>query len=286
MANKRTFIQFLTAFLYNDNLSGFVSGKIWQGPSKSICVPGLNCYSCPGALGSCPLGALQSSLSGVVLRFPFYVLGLLILFGLLLGRVICGWLCPFGLVQELLYKIPSPKLVKNKATRTLTKLKYIIGLLFVIILPLVFLFAVGVGSPAFCKYICPAGTLEAALPLLSTNPFLKQNLGALFNWKLFLLIVTVIASIVVYRPFCRFICPLGAFYSLFNKLSYFGIQVDKLKCTGCDACISKCKMDCVRVGDRECINCGDCIGVCPTSAISLGVKDVCKAAPSKESVNN
>lgn len=286
MANKRTFIQFLTAFLYNGNLSGFVSGKIWQGPSKSICVPGLNCYSCPGALGSCPLGALQSSLSGVVLRFPFYVLGLLILFGLLLGRVICGWLCPFGLVQELLYKIPSPKLVKNKATRTLTKLKYIIGLLFVIILPLVFFFAVGVGSPAFCKYICPAGTLEAALPLLSTNPFLKQNLGALFNWKLFLLIVTVIASIVVYRPFCRFICPLGAFYSLFNKLSYFGIQVDKLKCTGCDACIHKCKMDCVRVGDRECINCGECIGVCPTNAISLGVKDVYKAAPSKESVNN
>lgn len=270
MANKRTFIQFLTAFLYNGNLPGFFSGKIWQGPSKSICVPGLNCYSCPGALGSCPLGSLQSSLSGVVLRFPFYVLGLLILFGLLLGRVICGWLCPFGLVQELLYKIPSPKLVKNKATRTLTKLKYIIGLLFVIILPLVFFFAVGVGSPAFCKYICPAGTLEAALPLLSTNPFLKQNLGALFNWKLFLLIVTVIASIVVYRPFCRFICPLGAFYSLFNKLSYFGIQVDKLKCTGCDACISKCKMDCIRVGDRECINCGDCIGVCPTSAISLG----------------
>lgn len=286
MANKRTFIQFLTAFLYNGNLPGFFSGKIWQGPSKSICVPGLNCYSCPGALGSCPLGSLQSSLSGVVLRFPFYVLGLLILFGLLLGRVICGWLCPFGLVQELLYKIPSPKLVKNKATRTLTKLKYIIGLLFVIILPLVFFFAVGVGSPPFCKYICPAGTLEAALPLLSTNPFLKQNLGALFNWKLFLLIVTVIASIVVYRPFCRFICPLGAFYSLFNKLSYFGIQVDKLKCTGCDACISKCKMDCIRVGDRECINCGDCIGVCPTSAISLGVKDVCKAAPSKESVNN
>lgn len=286
MANKRTFIQFLTAFLYNGNLPGFVSGKIWQGPSKSICVPGLNCYSCPGALGSCPLGALQSSLSGVILRFPFYVLGLLILFGLLLGRVICGWLCPFGLVQELLYKIPSPKLVKNKATQTLTKLKYIIGLLFVIILPLIFFFAVGVGSPTFCKYICPAGTLEAALPLLSTNPFLKQNLGALFNWKLFLLLVTIIASIVVYRPFCRFICPLGAFYSLFNKLSYFGIQVDKLKCIGCDACIRKCKMDCIRVGDRECINCGECIGVCPTNAISLGVKNISKPAPSKERINN
>ena len=161
---------------------------------------------------------------------------------------------------------------KNKATRTLTKLKYIIGLLFVIILPVIFFYVVGVGAPAFCKYICPAGTLEAALPLLSTNPFLKQNLGMLFNWKLFLLLVTVIASIVIYRPFCRFICPLGAFYSLFNKLSYFGIQVDNVKCIGCDACIRKCKMDCAKVGDRECINCGECIDTCPVNAISLGSK--------------
>ena len=154
----------------------------------------------------------------------------------------------------------------------MTKLKYIIGLLFVIILPVIFFYVVGVGAPAFCKYICPAGTLEAALPLLSTNPFLNQNLGMLFNWKLFLLLVTVIASIVIYRPFCRFICPLGAFYSLFNKLSYFGIQVDNVKCIGCDACIRKCKMDCAKVGDRECINCGECIDTCPVNAISLGSK--------------
>jgi ferredoxin-type protein NapH len=112
---KRTLIQILTAFLYNGNLPGFLNGRIWQGPSKSICVPGLNCYSCPGALGACPLGALQSSLSGVLLRFPFYVLGLMLLFGLLFGRTVCGWLCPFGFIQELLYKIPSPKFTKNKA---------------------------------------------------------------------------------------------------------------------------------------------------------------------------
>lgn len=279
---KRTIIQTLTALLYNGNLSGFASGRIWQGPSKSICVPGLNCYSCPGALGACPLGALQSSLSGIVLRFPFYVLGLMILFGMLLGRVVCGWLCPFGLVQELLYKIPTPKLHKNQATRTLTKLKYIIGLLFVIVLPLVFFMVLGVGAPAFCKYICPAGTLEAAVPLLSTNPFLQQNLGMLFNWKAFLLIVTILASIFVYRPFCRFICPLGAFYGLFNKLSYFGIQVDAAKCIGCNNCIRKCKMDCVKVGDRECINCGECIGVCPTAAISLGRKNQSAAEPVAE----
>ena len=86
-----------------------MQGRIWQGPSKQVCVPGLNCYSCPGALGACPIGSLQSFMSGAVLRFPFYVLGLMILFGLILGRRICGWLCPFGLVQELLYKIPTPK---------------------------------------------------------------------------------------------------------------------------------------------------------------------------------
>lgn len=206
--------------------------------------------------------------------------------GLLFGRTVCGWLCPFGFIQELLYKIPSPKFTKNKATRTLTKLKYIIGLLFVIILPVIFFYVVGVGAPAFCKYICPAGTLEAALPLLSTNPFLKQNLGMLFNWKLFLLLVTVIASIVIYRPFCRFICPLGAFYSLFNKLSYFGIQVDNVKCIGCDACIRKCKMDCAKVGDRECINCGECIDTCPVNAISL-VSKVKKADTNvAEATNN
>lgn len=269
---KRTVVQVLTAFLYNGNLPGFANGIIWRGSSKSICVPGLNCYSCPGALGACPLGALQSSLSGIVLRFPFYVLGTLILFGMLLGRTICGWLCPFGLVQDLLYKIPSPKFYKNAATQKLTKLKYIIGLVFVLILPLVFFSIIGVGVPAFCKYICPAGTLEAALPLAGTNPFLRQSLGMLFSWKLFLLLTTIIASIVIYRPFCRFICPLGAFYGLFNKLSYFGVSVDSARCTDCKACISKCKMDCQKVGDCECINCGQCISSCPSNAISLGCK--------------
>lgn len=271
MAN-RTIIQTLTAFIYNANLPGFFTGKIWTGSSKSICVPGLNCYSCPGALGACPIGSFQSSLSGVALKIPFYVLGTMILFGLLLGRVICGWLCPFGFLQELLYKIPTAKLQKNHFTFMLTKLKYFIGVLFVILLPLAFYIFTGVGSPTFCKYICPAGTFEAALPLLSTTPTLRNSIGFLFSWKALILIITIVTSIYIYRPFCRFLCPLGAFYGFFNKFSLFGIQVDELKCIGCDACIRKCKMDCYKVGDKECINCGECINVCPTTAISLNIK--------------
>lgn len=269
---KRKLIQFLTALIYNANLPGFLQGKIYRGQLKSVCVPGLNCYSCPGALGACPIGALQSSFSGVFLKFPFYVLGTIMLFGLLLGRLICGWACPFGLVQELLYKLPTPKLQRNDFTKSLAKLKYLIILIFVIALPLFYYFIDGVGSPAFCKFICPAGTLEAALPLAVTNSFVRSSLGALFNWKLLLLIITVTASIFIYRPFCRFICPLGAIYGLFNKLSLFGIKVDMQKCIGCDKCMRHCQMDCTKVGDRECINCGECIKVCPTKAISIGKK--------------
>jgi hypothetical protein len=144
---KRKLIQICTALLYNGNLSGFTDGNIWKGSSKNICLPGLNCYSCPGALGACPLGSLQSSLSGVFLRIPFYVLGFILLFALIFARLICGWGCPFGLVQELLYKIPTPKLQRNRFTYLLSYLKYFIALIFLIILPLAFYHFTGSGVP-------------------------------------------------------------------------------------------------------------------------------------------
>jgi len=265
--DKRRLTQLVSAIAYNANVSGFVTGKIWQGSSKGICVPGLNCYSCPGALGACPLGSLQSSLAGMVLRFPFYVFGLLLLFGLLLGRSICGWLCPFGLLQELLYKVPTPKLRKNAWTRKLTYVKYGISLIFVLLLPIVYYLTTGVGSPAFCKFICPAGTLEAGWTLTTLNQSLRQGLGALFIWKSLVAACIVILSLIMFRPFCRFLCPLGAWYGLFNTLSFFGITVDEAKCTHCQACLKVCPMDCHKVGDRECINCGTCKKICPEQAI-------------------
>ena len=237
-----------------------------------MCVPVLNCYSCPGALGACPIGSLQSTLAGTALKFPFYVIGLLLLFALCLGRIICGWLCPFGLVQDLLYKIPTPKFGKNSVTAKLTYLKYVIAVIFVVLLPVYFWWADGVGAPAFCKYICPAGTLEAGLPLLALNENLRSGIGLLFGWKFLLMAVILGACVFIYRPFCRFLCPLGAWYGLFNRLSLFGIRVDAAKCTNCNACVKVCKMDCQKVGDRECINCGECKKYCPTGAISFKTK--------------
>ena len=152
---RRGVVQILSALLHNANLPGFITGRIWQAQPKSVCVPVLNCYSCPGALGACPIGSLQSTLASTALKFPFYVVGLLLLFALCLGRVICGWLCPFGLVQDLLYKIPSPKLRKNAFTQKLSLLKYAVAVIFVLLLPVYFWWQDGVGAPAFCKYICP-----------------------------------------------------------------------------------------------------------------------------------
>ena len=148
--DKRSVVQWLSTLLYNANLPGFVQGRIYRGPLKSLCVPGLNCYSCPGAVGACPLGSLQSSLSGVILHFPFYVLGLLLIFGVLFGRLICGWSCPFGLVQELLYKLPTPKIKLTPAVQRFTLLKYLITVLFLIVLPLGYYYVDGIGIPAFC----------------------------------------------------------------------------------------------------------------------------------------
>ncbi len=133
--SPRRIIQLLSAALFNGYGIGFRNGKLFTGRSKSFCVPVLNCYSCPGALGACPIGALQTALGGNR-HVPFYVLGLMTLFGVVLGRLVCGFLCPFGLVQDLLYKIPVPKVrVPGRIDRAGKTLKYAVLAVAVILLP-------------------------------------------------------------------------------------------------------------------------------------------------------
>ena len=258
---KRQYTQLISAVLYNCNFKGFTTGRIYKGATKGACIPGLNCYSCPGAVGACPLGSLQGALLNSAYKLPLYVLGTLLLFGILLGRMICGFLCPFGFIQDLLYKIPVPKIKKNRFTEVLSYLKYVVLIVFVVLIPIVKL------VPGFCKYICPAGTLEAGIPLVIMDSNLQSKIGWLFSWKVFVLCIILLACLFSYRSFCRFLCPLGAIYSFFNPIAFFGITVDKNKCNGCNACIRKCKMDIKKVGDHECIHCGECLSVCPAGAI-------------------
>ena len=265
--SKRKIVQLYTALLFNANFKGFVSGNIYKGNTKQMCVPGLNCYSCPGAVGACPLGSLQGSFSADRSTL-FYVFGILFLYSIIFGRLICGWLCPFGLIQELLFKIKTPKLKKNKITRVLSYFKYVILVFFVFIVPIAYAFR-DTPLPAFCKYICPAGTLEGGIGLLvnKINESYFSMLGPLFTWKFLLLVSISVACIFIFRMFCRFICPLGALYGLFNKFSFFGVKIEQPKCTNCNLCVNHCKMDIKHVGDPECINCGECVDVCPTNAI-------------------
>lgn len=266
MMRRRRLIQVICALLYNCNFIGFVEGKIYQGDLKGVCVPGLNCYSCPGAVGSCPLGSLQTALLSSRYKFPYYILGTMLLFGVVLGRVICGFLCPFGLLQELFYKIPTKKLRKNKWTRRLSVLKYLVLLVFVVGIPLVF------AVPGFCKYICPAGTLEGGVFLVAANEQLQRLVGVLFSWKMIILAGVLLSAVFIFRSFCRFLCPLGAFYALFHKAAMVGMKVDREKCNGCSACVSHCKLDVREVGDRECIQCGECMESCNKCALHFGWK--------------
>ena len=270
LPTQRRLIQLYAALLYNAHAKGFITGNIYTGNVKAMCLPGFNCYSCPGAVGACPLGALQNALAASGSRTPTYVLGILLLFGLTLGRTICGFLCPVGLLQELLYKIPTPKVKKGRLTRALSWLKYILLAVFVVIVPLWYALQ-KYPVPAFCKYICPVGTFEGAVGLLA-NPVNEDKfsmLGILFTRKFVILIVIVVACVFIYRAFCRFLCPLGAIYGLFAKVALIGVKVEAPKCTDCGRCVGHCRMDVKHVGDHECIHCGECIDVCPTKAISF-----------------
>ena len=269
ISHFRSWIQAGATLLTNIHLPNFLKGGIYQGKGKAVCVPGLNCYSCPAASGACPIGSFQAVVGSSKFRFSYYITGFLILLGVLLGRFICGFLCPFGWFQELLHKIPTRK-ISTKKLKLLTYIKYVVLLVMVVLLPVLVTNDVGMGDPFFCKYLCPQGVLEGAIPLAAVNSGIRAALGALFSWKLGILVVVAVLSVLFYRPFCKWLCPLGAFYALLNKVSLLGMKVDKNKCVSCGKCAKACKMDVdvTKSPDHaECIRCGMCIRACPTNAV-------------------
>ena len=269
MSRFRGWIQAGATLLTNLHLPNFLKGGLYQGAGKTVCVPGLNCYSCPAASGACPIGAFQAVVGSSKFSFSYYITGFLILLGVLLGRFICGFLCPFGWFQELLHKIPTKKL-STKRLKPLTYLKYAVLL------------------------VCPQGVLEGAIPLSLANSGIRAALGKLFTWKFSILLSVIALSVLFYRPFCKWLCPLGAFYALFNRVSLFQMKVDKNKCVSCGKCARACKMD-VDVtktpNHTECIRCGMCIRACPTKAVCFRYgfgdgKDKAKAAETLQTNNN
>jgi len=290
MQSIRKGIQTLWIFLVNGYWAFPFTGNMYQGPLKVICSPGLNCYSCPAATTYCPIGSLQQLLGGI--RFSLqsgqfyigtFVVGWMGILGATFGRFICGWACPFGLYQELLHKLPSKKYSIPKAMKWG---KYFFLLVFVIILPLVAVDQFGLGSPWFCKYICPAGSLEAGIPMVLLMPDLRSTLGLLYVNKIAILVGFTLWSVLASRPFCRTTCPLGAFYALFNRFSLIQLQLDEDACTNCKACHKVCPVE-IRFnetpGSGECINCMRCASdACTFDAIHIAIAGHRLGSPKKK----
>lgn len=293
----RKLVQLLFAAATNSFVTGFLAGKIYQGDLKKLCTPGLNCYSCPGALLSCPIGSLQAVLGSRAFSVSLYVGGFLLLVGATLGRMVCGFLCPFGLIQEALYKIPFPwKRNRFPGDRPLRYVKYALLAALVIVLPLLVVNDAGQGTPTFCKYVCPAGTLEGGVPLVllsGSAPVSPASLpvvpgmdlsafaplespalqtGWLFTWKMAVLILVVLVSVAVWRPFCKYLCPLGAIYGMLNPIALYRLNMAPELCIHCGRCRRSCRMALDperRQNQPECVRCGDCVRACPTGALSL-----------------
>lgn len=268
---------------------------------------------------SCPIGSLQAVLGSRAFAFSTYVFGIILLFGALLGRAVCGFLCPFGFVQELLYKIPFPKKIKTfKGDRGLRFLKYVLLALLVVIIPMATK-ANGDASPTFCKYVCPAGSLEAGIyhvsrdriannePLVVKNALPKGNMpiiqiapgatafsspkmrvGFLFWWKISILIAVLLLSVIIYRPFCKYLCPLGAIYGIMNPVALYRLNLDKNTCISCGLCKKSCNMglDPVKeLNHPECVRCKDCVNRCPTGALTMGFQIKTKKSEAEEIIS-
>lgn len=256
LTTRRRWVQGLSFLVMNSFLL--------QSITKAVPCLGMNCYACPGAIFACPIGTLQHF--AVIQQVPLYTLGVLGLVGALVGRLACGWLCPFGWLQDVMYGLRTRLHWPSwRVSDRLGWLRYGFLIVLVGLVPLL------TQEPWFSK-LCPVGTLEASIPLLLTQAQLRAQVGGLFVLKLAILLGFLIWMSASKRPFCRFVCPLGAIWSPFNRASTLRLAVDEASCTQCDACRQVCPVDiCVHEdpNSTRCVRCMECVKSCPQSAIRL-----------------
>jgi ferredoxin-type protein NapH len=252
----RRITQSLGVLLGHGYLMVFATRAIYDGPLKGLCAPMLSCYACPAAIMSCPIGTLQHYMT--IGEVPWLLVGGLVIVGALVGRMTCGWLCPFGLLQDLMYRIPCAKLPVWKPLRFL---KYGVLAFGVIVVPIM------TELPWFSQ-LCPAGTLSAGIPWVIWNPtspasgrpIIANPAGTLFAVKLSILFTLVVLFATMKRPFCRVLCPLGAIFSLFGRFSVVQLSVSS-SCQRCNRCQTLCPVDQAvwqAPNSGECVRCLAC----------------------------
>lgn len=177
-------------------------------------------------------------------------------------KLVCGWSCPFGALQELLYELPLGRRLKGiqlpfLATMTLRTLIFAAALL-------VLLGWLG-GSPGTVLYDI-------------INPFYLFGLDFARPAAVASMVLFLIAALLVYRPFCQLVCPFGWYSWFLERFALFGIRINRRRCSRCNACARACPLEAAR-GRLEgwplaadCFSCARCLRVCPAAAIDYGLR--------------
>jgi ferredoxin-type protein NapH len=234
---------------------------LWLDPLglrfHGLCSPVFHCYACPLATFACPIGVIAQF--GALHLIPFITIGILLMVGAVFGSLVCGWACPFGFLQDMAAKIPTPKL---QLPDTAGYIRYVVLIIAVILVPYFF----GEGHPLFICRICPAGALEAAVPNMIQQSYSGLEIVFPNILKLTILALFLIAIFFIRRPWCRILCPLGAIFSLFNRISVFFLKFEAEKCTNCERCHDMCKYGGqpeVSVDHSSCLRCLECTNCGP-----------------------
>jgi len=240
---------------------------VWLDPLglrlHTMCSPVFHCYACPLSTFACPIGVIAQFSALHV--FPFVAFGMLIVVGILFGSLVCGWACPFGFLQDLAAKVPTPKFDLPKWTGTL---RYIVLIGTVLAVPYLF----GEGHPLFVCRVCPAGALEAAVPAMAGQALASQKIAWPNAVKLTILGIFLIGIFFVRRPWCRILCPLGAIFSLFNRISAFFLRFHPDKCSNCERCHKLCEYGIEperSPNNWRCVRCLECTQ-CSPQALTFG----------------
>ena len=239
----------------------------WLDPAglrlHTMCSPVFHCYACPLSTFACPIGILAQF--SALHFFPLIAVGLLVVVGALFGSLVCGWACPFGFLQDLAAKVPTPKF---DLPRIAGHFRYVMLIGTVLLIPYFF----GEEHPLFVCRICPAGALEAAVPNMIEQAIAGKEVVWPNAVKLIILASFLVAIFFIRRPWCRLLCPLGAIFTLFNRFSAFFLRFDSEECTHCERCHKLCKFGIEpekAPNDLRCVRCLECTR-CSPEAMTLG----------------
>lgn len=294
----RIIVQFLS-FL-------FFSATIFNLGSLPVLLPVLWTWGLQQNAVGDAFTALQLMLSGWQQSapvFPWLAVASFLAIGVLLGKSLCGWICPFGFIQDLIDLIKVKKMeVASKTHEDMTLIKYLVlGIALFItgtfsVAKLLgahrsYENAMGIFAYAPFTAVSPSETLFATLPKMVqgfSNSIVEKpvwealaevlNLTPLFWVQFFILLGVLVFAAYVPRGWCKYFCPHGAIMAVLNRFSFMGLRRDPVKCVKgeCRECVKACPMK-VRIlelpwekfSDPECIYCLKCIDACPNKAIRL-----------------